>query len=162
MKKREELIIAKPLSLYLYWEGEKLTQMRLTWTAKGEKPHIETKTGSELANALALYVSGKAAQWPKLPIDMDALPRFHQKVLKELLRVPAGQVVSYKGLAKASGSPNAARAVGQVMAKNRWPLIFPCHRVLTSGGKVGGFGPGPDMKRWLLELEGISPQEIKR
>jgi len=161
MKKREELVVAKPLSLRLYWEGEKLARMRLTWAAKGEEPRIETKIGHELAKTLARYVLGKTVQWPKLPIDLDALPLFHQKVLKELMRVPAGQVVSYKGLAMASGSPQAARAVGQVMAKNRWPLIFPCHRVLTSSGKVGGFGPGPDMKRWLLELEGISPQAIK-
>jgi len=82
-------------------------------------------------------------------------------VLKELARVPAGQVVSYKGLARLSGSPNAARAVGQAMALNRWPLLFPCHRVLKSDGKVGGFGPGPDMKRWLLLLEGVSPDAIK-
>ena len=159
--KREELIVAKPLSLRLYWEGEKLARMRLTWSTKKDAPHIETKAGTELAKALARYVSGKTVQWPKLPIDLDALPRFHQKVLEQLVRVPAGQVVSYKGLAVASGSPYAARAVGQAMAKNRWPLIFPCHRVLTSSGKVGGFGPGPDMKRWLLELEGISPDAIK-
>jgi len=161
MKEKEELLVAAPLSLRLYWEGDKLARMRLAWAAKGEKPHIETKTGRELAKTFADYVSGKTVTWPKLPIDFDALPRFHQKVLKELMRVPAGQVVSYKGLGELCGSPSAARAVGQVMACNRWPLIFPCHRVLRSDRNLGGFGPGLDMKRWLLELEGISPQAIK-
>jgi len=158
---KEELLIASPLSLRLYWEGDKLARMRLGWAAKGEKSHIETKTGHELAEVFDRYVAGEAVTWPKLPIDVDALPGFHQKVLKQLARVPAGQVVSYKGLARLCGSANAARAVGHAMATNRWPLIFPCHRVLKSDRTLGGFGPGLDMKRWLLELEGVPPDAIK-
>ena len=150
-----EIIVAKPLALRLEWDGDVLSSMRLEWAKEGEASRIETPFGKELADALARYVAGEAPEWPELPIDLEALPRFHRRVLEELRRVPAGQVISYGGLAKACGSPGAARAVGQVMAKNRWPLVFPCHRVLASGGKLGGFGPGPEMKRWLLELEGL-------
>lgn len=148
-----EVIVAKPLRLSLEWDGEHLTQMRLAWAGEKEESRIETSFGRELAEALARYVAGEEAEWPKLPIDLDTLPPFHRKVLSELRRVPTGQVISYGGLAKACGSPGAARAVGQVMARNRWPLVIPCHRVLAAGGKIGGFGPGTKMKRWLLDLE---------
>lgn len=150
-----EIIVAKPLALRLEWEGDVLANMRLEWADESAVSRLKTGFGQELADALARYVAGEAVDWPELPIDFESLPRFHRRVLTELRRVPAGQVISYGGLARASGSPGAARAVGQVMAKNRWPLVFPCHRVLASGGKLGGFGPGPEMKRWLLTLEGM-------
>ena len=149
-----ETVVASPLALSLEWDGEELTLMRLSWAGEGAVSRIETPFGHELAQALARYVSGEPVDWPEPPMDFEALPRFHRKVLTELRRVPAGQVVSYGGLARACGSPGAARAVGQVMARNRWPLVFPCHRVLAAGGGLGGFGPGLAMKKWLLELEG--------
>ena len=155
-----EIIVAGPLALRLEWAGDRIGQMRLSWAGEGEVSRIVTPKGKELAEAMARYVAGEAVAWPKLPIDMETLPRFHRRVLEELLRVPAGQVISYGALAAASGSPGAARAVGQAMAKNRWPLVFPCHRVLASGGKLGGFGPGPEMKTWLLALEQSAAREM--
>jgi methylated-DNA-[protein]-cysteine S-methyltransferase len=149
-----EIIVASPLALHLKWDGDVLAVMRLSWAEEGQTSRIETSFGREMAHALARYVAGEAVTWPEPPIDFEALPRFHRKVLNELRRVPAGQVVSYGGLAAACGSPGAARAVGQVMARNRWPLIYPCHRVLAAGGGLGGFGPGLEMKKWLLTLEG--------
>jgi methylated-DNA-[protein]-cysteine S-methyltransferase len=150
----KEVIVAGPLALHLEWDGDELSRMRLAWAGEGEESRVATRLGKELAEAMERYVAGKEAWWPELPIDLEKLPRFHKRVLEELRRVPAGQVISYGGLAAASGSPGAARAVGQVMAQNRWPLVIPCHRVLAAGG-IGGFGPGVEMKRWLLELEGV-------
>ena len=149
-----ELIVARPLALRLEWEGEVLRRIELMWAEEGQVPDVHSLTGWALAKSLDRYVAGEPVTWPDLPVDLEALPRFHQRVLKELARIPPGETLSYGQLAALSGSPGAARAVGQVMAKNPWPLIYPCHRVLAAGGGVGGFGPGLEMKRWLLGLEG--------
>jgi len=149
-----ETIVATPLRLELAWNDGQLDSISLTWAGPGERSRLVTEMGRALAPVLARYVAGERVEWPELPIDLAPLPRFKRRVLEELRRIPAGQAVSYGGLAAASGSPGAARAVGQVMASNRWPLIYPCHRVLASGGGLGGFGPGIEMKKWLLTLEG--------
>lgn len=149
-----EIIVVKPLALRLEWNGEVLRSIRLTWAADTVKSKHSTPLGRKLEEALTRYVAGEKVDWPELPVDLGALPPFHRKVLEELGRIPAGQVMSYGELAAKCDSPRAARAVGQVMAKNPWPLVYPCHRVLASGGKLGGFGPGLEMKKWLLELEG--------
>jgi methylated-DNA-[protein]-cysteine S-methyltransferase len=69
-------------------------------------------------------------------------------------RIPVGKVMSYKELAKRSGSEDASRAVGSTCADNQIPLIIPCHRVLPSDGSIGHYGYGAKKKRWLLEFEG--------
>ncbi len=80
---------------------------------------------------------------------------FQQKVWKALLTIPYGQVRSYKDIAKQTGNEKACRAVG--MANNRNPIgiIIPCHRVIGSDGKLVGYGGGLDIKRYLLQLEGV-------
>lgn len=80
---------------------------------------------------------------------------FRRTVLERLYaEVPFGRTVSYLELAAASGSPRASRAVGTAMATNPLPVIVPCHRVLRTGGSLGGYGGGLDAKRHLLALEG--------
>ncbi|MFA5356929.1 MAG: methylated-DNA--[protein]-cysteine S-methyltransferase [Candidatus Omnitrophota bacterium] len=78
---------------------------------------------------------------------------FAKKVYKAVLSIPLGEVRSYAWVAKKAGKPKAARAVGQVLNHNPWPLIIPCHRVIASGGKIGGYSRGPRKKRALLDLE---------
>ena len=85
--------------------------------------------------------------------DLGALPPFTRKVLKALARAPR-RPLSYKDLARLSGSPRAARAVGGAMARNPVPVLIPCHLVLASDGGLGGFSGGLPMKRRLLGLEG--------
>ena len=150
----KEVLVARPLRLDVHWENGQVRSLRLSWSAENDRPDIWTETGRTLADALGRYVSGQEAQWPELPVDIEALPPFHRTVLRELKRVKHGRTVGYAELAERCGSPRAARAVGQAMAKNPWPLVYPCHRVLASGGKMGGYAFGVDMKKWLLELEG--------
>lgn len=149
-----ELIVVPPLTLRLEWQGDVLGRIRLEWAEAGRQPDVQSLTGWALAKSLDRYLVGERVAWPELPVELEVLPPFHQRVLKELARIPHGETLSYGQLAALSGSPGAARAVGQVMAKNPWPLVYPCHRVLAAGGKIGGFGPGVEMKRWLLGLEG--------
>jgi methylated-DNA-[protein]-cysteine S-methyltransferase len=100
------------------------------------------------------------AAWALAAVDRHGLSGFSWSVLETLaLRVPPGAVVSYAELAARVGRPGAARAVGSVMRRNRWPLLVPCHRVVASGGRLGAFQGGClgsiERKRALLEEEGI-------
>ncbi|MDQ6932770.1 MAG: methylated-DNA--[protein]-cysteine S-methyltransferase [Candidatus Eremiobacteraeota bacterium] len=92
-------------------------------------------------------------------VDISDLTPFEQAVLRAAAQIPRGQVRSYAWLARQVGHPKAARAVGQVMAKNPLPLLFPCHRVVDSSGALHNYGYGIDMKARLLKLEGYHPRQ---
>lgn len=87
--------------------------------------------------------------------DLSDVPAFHLKVLVACAAIPPGTTKTYGELAAAVGSPQAARAVGQAMAKNRWPLLIPCHRVVGHSGKLTGYSGrgGTATKRMLLDFE---------
>jgi methylated-DNA-[protein]-cysteine S-methyltransferase len=78
---------------------------------------------------------------------------FAKKVYRVLLSIPLGEVRTYKWVAKKIGQPKACRAVGQVLKNNPYPLVIPCHRVIASGGKIGGYAWGSKNKKMLLDLE---------
>ncbi len=78
---------------------------------------------------------------------------FAKKVYKALLTIPLGEVRTYKWLAAKAGKPGACRAVGQILKNNPYPLIIPCHRIIESSGKIGGYALGRKMKVKLLDLE---------
>ncbi len=78
-----------------------------------------------------------------------------QKIYKKLLEVPKGQITTYGELAKAVGLKNGQRIVGKIMNKNPYPVIVPCHRVVMSTGKIGGYAFGENVKTKLLNDEGI-------
>jgi len=78
-----------------------------------------------------------------------------QKVFKKLLEVPKGQITTYGELAKTVGLKNGQRTVGRIMNKNPYPVIIPCHRVVMSTGKIGGYAYGEHVKTKMLNDEGI-------
>ena len=78
-----------------------------------------------------------------------------KKIYKKLLEVPKGKITTYGELAKAVGLKNGQRAVGKIMNKNPCPVIIPCHRVVKSDGKVGGYAYGEEIKSDMLIREGI-------
>lgn len=88
-----------------------------------------------------------------VPLDIDAGTSFQQDVWQALQKIPYGETRSYKEVAEAVGRPKACRAVGSANRVNPIPLIIPCHRVVASGGKLGGFAGGLEMKEALLKLE---------
>jgi len=81
------------------------------------------------------------------------LTPFTKKVYKAVLSIPIGQVRSYKWVAQKIGKPHATRAVGQVLKRNPYPLIIPCHRVICADGRLGGYALGQKKKKTLLDLE---------
>lgn len=80
---------------------------------------------------------------------------FRKRILESLHKIPFGETISYKALGASIGKPNAARAVGGAVGSNPLPIVIPCHRVLATGGGVGGFGGGLEAKRTLLRIEGV-------
>jgi methylated-DNA-[protein]-cysteine S-methyltransferase len=79
---------------------------------------------------------------------------FGRKVLRVTSEIPYGGVLSYREVATDAGSPRGSRAAGNALGSNPIPIVVPCHRVLHTGGGLGGYGGGVERKRWLLELEG--------
>jgi methylated-DNA-[protein]-cysteine S-methyltransferase len=81
-------------------------------------------------------------------------PGFYRRVLRATARVPFGEVITYGDAANRAGNPRAVRAAGTALGSNPIPIVVPCHRVIRAGGEIGNYGGGPQMKRFLLELEG--------
>jgi methylated-DNA-[protein]-cysteine S-methyltransferase len=108
---------------------------------------------SLLVEKLQRYFEGEPVAFDE-PLDPSIGTDFQRRVWALTRDIPRGQTRTYGQLARAAGSPEAARAVGQAMAGNPWPVVVPCHRVLGSDGSLTGFGGGIDMKRRMLQLEG--------
>ena len=99
------------------------------------------------------YFEGRRTRFG-LPLDWSLTGGFGRKVLKRTAKIPYGKVSTYKEMAEAAGSPRGARAAGNALGSNPIPIVVPCHRVLHSGGGLGGYGGGVDNKVLLLKLEG--------
>jgi methylated-DNA-[protein]-cysteine S-methyltransferase len=100
------------------------------------------------------YFAGHRREFD-LPLDRSLIGGpFSRSVLQVTSEIPYGGVMSYAEVASDAGSPRGSRAAGNALGSNPIPIVIPCHRVLRSGGNLGGYGGGLDRKRWLLELEG--------
>jgi methylated-DNA-[protein]-cysteine S-methyltransferase len=104
---------------------------------------------------ITAYFEGVHVDFSNIPIILDGFTLFARSVLKACRSIEFGCTVTYSRLARKAGRSNAARAVGGVMARNPLPLIIPCHRVIRSDGKIGGFSApgGTDFKEKLLRHE---------
>jgi methylated-DNA-[protein]-cysteine S-methyltransferase len=146
--------------------GFKDTRIAFIGLDRGESPedvrgHVERRLHRPV-------VAGEAPPWLKKlfddffktwhvdedVVDISDLTPFEQAALKAAAQIPPGQVRSYAWVAQTIGRPKAARAVGQVMARNPLPLFFPCHRVVDSSGDLHNYGYGLEMKARLLTMEG--------
>lgn len=108
---------------------------------------------------LTAYSAGEGDELMEIDVAYPiGVTPFQRRVLEACRAIPAGETLSYAQLAVIAGAPGAARAVGNVMRTNRIPLVIPCHRVVGSGGYLGGYSApeGLAMKRRLLEREGVS------
>lgn len=114
----------------------------------------------ELFGRLSEYFAG-ARRKLELELDVKAtgLPRFEQKVLHEVARIPYGRTRTYQRIADAAGHPEGYRQVLAVLMANPMPIVIPCHRVVTNKSGVGSYIAGKEKKRWLLEMEKESKEE---
>src|SRR5688572_11911876 len=107
-------------------------------------------------DAIVSLLRGVRVDLSSLPLDMAAVPDFHKQVYDVARTIPPGATLSYGDIADRLGSRGLARAVGQALGRNPFPIVVPCHRVLAAGGRVGGFsaGGGITTKLRLLAIEG--------
>lgn len=125
----------------------------------GDVPPVTRRRGDDdgaLSVAFAQigeYFAGRRRAF-SVPVDLEGLTPFTREVLAATARIPYGQVASYGAIAARIGRPAACRAVGNALGANPVPIIVPCHRVLATGGGIGGFGGGVHLKRRLLAVEG--------
>ena len=106
-----------------------------------------------LAESINAYFKGKPLQPPWHWMDMGGLTPLQRAVLTATADIPYGELRSYREVAEAVDRPRAYRSVGSALAKNPFPLLIPCHRVIRSDGSYGCFGGGTDLKKRLIELE---------
>lgn len=113
-----------------------------------------------LIGKIQAHLAGKMQCFRDIPLDFEGISSFRKQVYERLLKVKAGNVITYGEIAKDLGKPKAARAVGQALGKNRFPLIIPCHRVVTADKRLGGFSAwgGTKTKAKLLKIEGYQLQ----
>ena len=109
-----------------------------------------------LGNKILSFLEGEKVNFDLQLIDFDQCSEIQKKVLLAEYRIPRGYISTYKRIANEIGIPKGARAVGNALANNPFPIIIPCHRAIKSNGELGGFQGGVEMKRKLLEMEGIS------
>jgi methylated-DNA-[protein]-cysteine S-methyltransferase len=126
--------------------------------ARGATPAAPPAWVAEAMRAITAHLEGERGDLDAIPIDVERMPQFYRTVYQAARRIAAGQTVTYGELAARCGSPGAARAVGQALAKNPVPIVVPCHRILAAGGAAGGFSApgGLVTKARLLALEGVS------
>lgn len=111
---------------------------------------------SAISDAVAGYFDGQHIDIPWSAMDFSRFTPSQKAVYHQVAAIPYGQTASYGQVAAMAGMPRAARFVGTAMAKNAYPVLIPCHRVIKSDGSIGGFGGGAqsvDLKRRMLALE---------
>jgi methylated-DNA-[protein]-cysteine S-methyltransferase len=108
-----------------------------------------------VANKILAFLTGDDIRFSLNIIRLDFCSMFQQKVLRAEHGIPRGRVSTYQRIAKHLGNVNGARAVGGALANNPFPIIIPCHRAIRSDGTLGGYQGGLEMKRALLEMEGV-------
>lgn len=139
----------------LGWNVRGLTFLRLIGP---EQPELrEAKPSDWVREAVAAvrdHLGGRRVDLSSIPLDLEGLPPFTRRVLEALRATAPGETFTYGQLARMAGSPGAARAVGQVMAKNPLPILIPCHRVVAANGP-GGFSlfGSLETKARLMALE---------
>lgn len=121
----------------------------------GEKVVAVSDWSPVLRRRLQRYAQGEPQDFHDVDLLLPALTGFQRAVVAATRSIPYGRTRTYAELAELAGYPRAARAVGNVMAANRFPVLVPCHRVVAAGGKWGGFSApqGVDLKRRMLALE---------
>jgi methylated-DNA-[protein]-cysteine S-methyltransferase len=127
----------------------------LTHLAEGVSPRVLSypRRVDEARRELDQYFEGRRRRF-ELSLDWRLIHSgFYRRVLRATAKVPFGKVITYSDAAKRAGSPRAFRAAGTALGSNPIPIVVPCHRVVRSGGDIGNYGGGPELKRFLLEHE---------
>jgi len=141
--------------IWLAWSSKGIVLLR--WAETTDPPYPDVKTYKRLPSVygkLRDYARGKGVDPTELPVDLRGTA-FQVGVWNALRRVPLGKVRTYAGIASDVDNPRASRAVGMANNRNPVSVVVPCHRVVSAGYELGGYGGGLERKRALLTLEGV-------
>ncbi|OIQ50259.1 Methylated-DNA--protein-cysteine methyltransferase [Pseudodesulfovibrio hydrargyri] len=142
--------------LRLDWRDGLVRHIGTAWAEDVREDAPLSAAAMELKAALLRYEARQAPDWPDLPFDFSGMSEFQKAAIEELRRIPPGTTRTYGQMAALLGRPKGAQAVGRAMGANPFPILYPCHRVVGSGGAMTGFSAsgGIAMKKALLRLEG--------
>ena len=150
-------------AVLIAWEGELIRRIELEADPQQRRLVLEVldvcglPTGeapSGLASQIRKHLCGKEVpNYSTVKLDQTIGTPFQKAVWEVVRQVPYGQTRAYRWVAQQIGRPRAARAVGQAVARNPFPLVVPCHRIVASDGSLGGFSAGVSLKRLLVDLE---------
>jgi len=136
--------------------GEQETRARMLHRFPTAGEAVPPPEVQRVIDRIVALLCGEASDLSTIAIDMDGVPEFHRRVYEAARTIPPGKTLSYGDIARRVGAPGAARAVGQALGRNPFPIVVPCHRVLAAGGRIGGFSAqgGIATKRRMLAIEG--------
>ncbi|HEY9010519.1 MAG TPA: methylated-DNA--[protein]-cysteine S-methyltransferase [Devosia sp.] len=132
------------------------------WMARfGTQSTVPAGEIAELVADIQAYARGEQVQFDEVELDLEGQPEFHRRVYDDILRLGWGETTTYGDIARRLGDVALSRAVGQALGANPIPLIIPCHRVLASNGRAGGFSApgGVSSKMKMLSLERAASPE---
>jgi methylated-DNA-[protein]-cysteine S-methyltransferase len=139
----------------LGYEADKQLDFMLERLAAKVSPRVLEAPGKldPVRRELEEYFEGKRLDFD-IPLDWSLTKGFTQRVLRATAKVPYGEVSTYRQVATKAGNERAVRAAGNALGANPIPIVVPCHRILRTGGSLGGYGGGVSRKEFLLRLEG--------
>jgi methylated-DNA-[protein]-cysteine S-methyltransferase len=137
------------------------TRSSLTRRFPGATPAEPTPQVRQAIDGIVALLRGEKRDLREIELDFDGIPDFNRRVYELARRIPPGVTMTYGEIAHRLASPGTARAVGQALGHNPWPIVVPCHRVLAADGGMGGFSApgGVSTKRRMLEIEGVEGVE---
>jgi len=135
---------------------DEATLRRLRRALPGVREQPPTPAVADAIGAIVRLFEGEPDDLATIVLDMDEVPEFHRRVYDLARTIPPGETLSYGEVASRLGEPGAAQAVGRALARNPFPIVVPCHRVLAANGALHGFSApgGLDTKRRMLAIEG--------
>ncbi len=149
------VFVAKTINGICYINLSKISEAGFQSLLRKEfrkKPIRDDKELKSAINELLDYFNGNQVNFKSI-LDLSIGTIFQRKVWNQVSKIPCGELRTYKWVAREIGNINAVRAVGNAVGKNPVPPIIPCHRVIRTDGKLGGFSSGISLKKWLLKLE---------
>jgi methylated-DNA-[protein]-cysteine S-methyltransferase len=148
-------IEAVPLALRIFIPPEKVTAESLIYEHFPESEQLSCTRIRELGERIQSFLVGENVNFNLDFINLEQCSGFQKRVLLAEYGIPRGWVSTYGRIAQFLGTKKGARAVGNALARNPFPVVIPCHRAIRSNGRLGGFQGGIKMKKSLLEFEGI-------
>ena len=138
------------------WGDGAITGVWLPGTRRVRQNVTPPPDVEEVIGAIVALLDGERRDLTWVPLQMDGVPDFDRRVYEVARTIPPGSTASYGDVAARLGAPNASRDVGRALARNPFAIVVPCHRVIGTGGEVGGFSAagGVTTKMQLLSIEG--------